>query len=265
MRRGTALLVLLHLPPLTLPLLGFRTVDEWAFAILFLTAAVGVGVGLHRYFAHRSFETSRIGQIVLGLLAASAFGDPIGFSGKHRLHHRRADAPNDVHSPRQGFWHCWLGSLVDDGCTPKEVARVTPDLARFAELRWLQRYYYLVALALGLGTYLAGGWSMFAMGFCLSRVTAIHLSSAVNYFGHYVGTRRYPTSDDSTNHPLLALLTFGEGWHNNHHRYPRAARAGFAWWELDLFYYALRLLAGLGLVWNVREVPLAVRREGGLA
>jgi fatty-acid desaturase len=265
LRRGAAFLLLLHLPPLTLPFVGWRAADAWAFGVLFLTAAAGVGVGLHRYFAHRSFETSRAGQLVLGLLAASAFGDPIGFSGKHRLHHRRADAPNDVHSPRQGFWRCWFGSLLDDGCTPKEVARVTPDLARFAELRWLHRHHHKVALALGIATFALGGYSMFALGFCLSRVVAIHLSSAVNYFGHDTGSRRYQTGDLSTNNPWLALLTFGEGWHNNHHRYPRAARAGFAWWELDLFYCGLRVLARLGLVWNVREVPLAVRREGGLA
>jgi stearoyl-CoA desaturase (delta-9 desaturase) len=117
-------------------------------------------------------------------------------------------------------------------------------------------------VALGALTWWLGGFSLFAIGFVLSRCLLLNLVSTVNYFGHRAGTRRYATRDASTNHALVALLTFGEGWHNNHHHYPAAARAGFYWWELDPVYYTIRLLAWLGIVWELREVPEEVRHAG---
>jgi stearoyl-CoA desaturase (delta-9 desaturase) len=254
-RTGAALVLLLHVPPATALATGARAADWAACAVLYLLSSLGVGVGLHRYFAHRSFRTSRALQLVLGVLAGTAFGDPVGFSGKHRLHHRHADTERDVHTPRRGFWSCWFESLWHDGLGERDVLRVTRDLTCHPELRWLHRFFWVPALATAALTLLLGGYSMFAVGFCLSRVAVIHATSAVNYFGHRSGSRRYATPDDSTNNAWLGVLAFGEGWHNNHHRHPRAARAGVAWWELDLFYGVIRALAWTGLVWDVRGLP----------
>ena len=250
---------LLHVPPCVALATGIGAADVWTCVLLYLPAAFGVGVGLHRYFAHRSFRTSRAFQLLMAVLAASAFGDAIGFSGRHRLHHRFSDTGRDVHSPRQGFWFCWLTSLWDDGTSEEDILGVTRDLARYPELVWLHRWYWVPAMVTAVLTYVIGGLTALAFGFCLSRVLVVHLSSAVNYFGHVRGTRRYATSDDSRNNALLAVLTFGEGWHNNHHHYPHAARAGFFWWELDVFYYVVRGLAWMGVVWDVRDVPARLK------
>jgi stearoyl-CoA desaturase (delta-9 desaturase) len=269
-RRSVASLVLLlHVPPTVVIFTGCRSVDWAAFALLYLLGSLGVGVGLHRYFAHRSFRTGRGFQLLLGLLAASAFGDPVGFSGKHRLHHRHADTERDVHSPRRGFWPCWFESLWDDGLTEQDVLRVTRDLTLYPELLWLHRLFFVPAFGLAAVTFLAGGFSMFAIGFCLSRVAILHATSAVNYFGHRSGRRRYATPDDSMNNAWLGVLAFGEGWHNNHHRHPRSARAGIERWELDGFYGVIQALAWAGLVSDVRvpsQGPRAwMRRRPALA
>jgi stearoyl-CoA desaturase (delta-9 desaturase) len=245
--------LLLHVAPATALVTGARAADWAACAALYLLSSVGVGVGLHRYFAHRSFRTGRAVQLGLGVLAGTAFGDPVGFSGKHRLHHRHADTERDVHSPRRGFWSCWFQSLWDDGLSERDILRVTRDLTCYPELRWLHRFFWLPALATAALTLLLGGYSMFAVGFCLSRMAVIHATSAVNYFGHRSGRRRYATPDDSTNNAWLGVLAFGEGWHNNHHRNPRAARRRRLV-ELDLFYCVIRALAWTGL-WDVRGLP----------
>jgi stearoyl-CoA desaturase (delta-9 desaturase) len=246
---------LLHVPPVVACFTGTQPADWALFGAMYLTGGLAVTVGLHRYFAHRAFRTSRAFQAVLALGAASCFGNPLTFAGKHRLHHRLSDREGDVHSPRHGFWYCWFGSLWDDGHDDDELRRYAPDLACHPELRLLQRFFYVPALALGLASYALFGFSGFALGFCLSRVVILHAASAVNYFGHGHGYRRYETGDDSTNNALVALLSWGVGWHNNHHHYPPSARAGFFWWELDPSYWAIRILSWLGLVWDVREVP----------
>jgi stearoyl-CoA desaturase (delta-9 desaturase) len=176
----------------------------------------------------------------------------VGFSGKHRLHHRHADTEKDAHSPRRGFWPCWFESLWDDGLRERDVLRVTRDLTLYPELGWLHRFFFVPALGVAALAFALGGFSMFAIGFCLSRVAILHVTSAVNYFGHRSGRRRFATPDDSTNNAWLGVLAFGEGWHNNHHRHPRSARAGLAWWELDGFYVVIQALAWAGLVSAVR-------------
>jgi stearoyl-CoA desaturase (delta-9 desaturase) len=253
--RDALFILTLHAIPAAAVMLGTTRSDWIACAAFYVVAAMGTGIGLHRYFAHRAFRTSRAIQLVLALLACTAFAEPLGFAGKHRLHHRHADTAADVHSPRQGFWFCWLGSLVDEGYTERELLGMAPDLVRFPELVWLHRWFWAPGVALGAATWLVGGFSMFAIGFCLSRVLLLHLVSTVNYFCHSTGTRRFDTRDASTNNLVVALLTFGEGWHNNHHRYPWAARAGFRWWEIDPVWYAIKLLAWLRLVWDVRDAP----------
>lgn len=261
--RDGLFIVSLHAIPAIAIARGTSAGDWAACAGFYIVAALGTGVGLHRYFAHRSFRTSRTFQFLLGVLACTSFADPIGFAGKHRLHHRHSDTESDVHSPRQGWWYCWYGSLVDDGRTEREIVSAARDLARYPELRSLRRWFVLPGAALGALTWWLGGFSMFAIGFVLSRCLLLNLVSTVNYFGHLAGPRRYATRDASTNNALVALLSFGEGWHNNHHYYPASARAGFYWWEIDPVYYVIRLLAWLGIVWDVRTVPDGVQNASG--
>jgi stearoyl-CoA desaturase (delta-9 desaturase) len=257
-------LVALHTIPVVAICRGTTLRDWIALVPFYLWGAFNMGVVLHRFFAHRAFSTSRTFQFLLGLSACTIFTDAIGFSGKHRLHHRYSDTEEDVHSPLHGWWACWVGHFFDEGHTRGKVHALAADLHQYWELRWLRRFYLLPGAALGAVTWYLGGFGTFAIGFCLSRVLVIHMSSSVNYFCHRFGNRRYATRDQSTNNSLVALLTFGEGWHNNHHHYPSAASAGFFWWELDVFYWIIRLLAAAGLIWKVREVPKVARYSGTL-
>lgn len=227
-------------------------------AALFALRMFAVTGFYHRYFSHRAFRTSRAAQLVFALLGASAVQrGPLWWASHHRHHHAHADRPEDAHSTRQhGFlWsHClWF---LAAGNVRTRVERVR-DLARYPELRFIDRFDVAVPILLALTLYLAGGVQFFVWGFCISTVALYHATFTINSLCHRYGSRRYATRDDSRNNWWLALLTFGEGWHNNHHHDPRAARQGFYWWELDFTYYALRALAALGIVWDLNEV----RRE----
>lgn len=223
----------------------------------------------HRYFSHRAFKTSRSLQFAFAFLGSSAVQrGPLWWASHHRMHHRHSDGESDVHSPiRRGFWWSHVGWLLAQGNfrTRHELVR---DLARFPELRFLDRFDSLVPLLLipgfyGLGELLAAfaptlgtnGPQLLVFGVCISTVLLYHMTFSINSIAHRFGSRRFDTSDESRNNPLLALFTLGEGWHNNHHRYPGAARQGFRWWELDISWYLLRLMRALGLVWNLKPVP----------
>ncbi|MCB9778041.1 MAG: acyl-CoA desaturase [Alphaproteobacteria bacterium] len=226
----------------------------------------GVTAGYHRYFSHRSYKTSRWFQFVLALLAqTTAQRDIIWWAAHHRHHHRYSDQEEDVHSPVQrGLFHAHVGWLISDDAD--EPRGGVADLERLPELQWLSRWRFLPATAVGVSSWLvAGGPGLFA-GFFLGLVLNWHGTFLINSLCHVWGSRRFETTDTSRNNLLLALLTLGEGWHNNHHQYMRSTRQGFAWWEIDLTYYGLKLLEALGLVWDLREPPEAlmaqVRAEG---
>ena len=238
---------------------GPRATDWWLMAAAFAVMSFGCTVGLHRYFAHRSFSTSRTFQLVMALLAGAAFGDAVAFSARHRIHHAKSDTHHDVHSPNQGWLRCWFGSLLDYRLDEAQVRKLVPDLIAVPELRWLHHWFFVPGLATAGAVAWLGGFMTFAIAYCGASLVIVHAGSAVNYFGHKIGARPYDTADRSTNHPLLALLSLGEGWHNNHHHYPAACRAGFQWWEVDILYYELRILSWLGVVWDLHEVPERVR------
>jgi len=245
----------------------FWTQPSWALVglllVTFWVRMFAITAGYHRYFSHRTFRTSRAFQLVLAVLGTTAVQKgPLWWAGIHRLHHRYSDQPGDPHSPRQnGFWYAHTRWIDDDRWVPTPFAQIR-DLARYPELRWLNRHHYAAPLALAAVLLLAGGWSAFLWGFALSTVLLWHSTYTINSLAHRWGTRRYETGDDSRNNWVLALLTFGEGWHNNHHRYMASARQGFFWWEVDVSYYLLRGLAALGLVWDLREPPSELL-EGG--
>lgn len=241
--------------------------------------AVGVAVALywlrmfaitgfyHRYFSHRTFRTSRTLQFLFALWGASASQrGPLWWAAHHRLHHRHSDGPDDVHSPHQhGFWWSHMGWITSRANFPTRL-NVVPDLARFKELRFLDRFDQLVPFALagalfavGAGLGRAGfdtnGPQLLVWGFFISTVALFHGTCLINSMAHRVGGRRYETGDESRNSLLLALLTLGEGWHNNHHHYQASARQGFFWWEVDVTYYVLKAMSWLGLIWDLRPVP----------
>jgi stearoyl-CoA desaturase (delta-9 desaturase) len=229
-------------------------------AALFALRMFAITGFYHRYFSHRAFRTSRAAQFVFALIAASAAQrGPLWWASHHRHHHAHADTESDAHSAgRHGFAWAHAGWFLAPANFRTRRARVE-DLARFPELRFLDRFDALVALALAVVLYFAGGLQMLVWGFCMSTVALYHATFSINSLAHRVGSRRYPTRDDSRNNAWLALVTFGEGWHNNHHFYPRSARQGFYWWELDVTWYGLRILAALGVIWDLRSVPAEMR------
>ena len=240
---------------------------------LYLVRMFAITGFYHRYFSHRSFKTSRAGQFVFGLLGASAVQrGPVWWAAHHRHHHAHSDQEADVHSPRQrGFLWSHMGWFLSRRHFAPDLSRVR-DLLRFPELRWLDRFDILVPVSLALGVFLLGivlenaapqlgtdRWQLLVWGFFLSTVACYHATYTINSMSHRFGRQRYRTNDDSRNNLWLALLTLGEGWHNNHHHYPASVRQGFYWWEIDITYYGLRLLSLLGVIWDLKPVPAAVR------
>ena len=231
---------------------------------LYLLRMFAITAGYHRYFSHRSYKTSRGFQLVLGVLGSLALQKgPLWWASHHRHHHRFSDRYGDLHSPGlQGFLWAHLGWFL--GGANDEVDRESvADLVRFPELVWLDRHHAVPALFLAVGLFFAGGLPALLWGFFASTVLTWHATYAVNSLTHLFGRRRYRTRDDSRNSLWIALLTLGEGWHNNHHYYKAAARQGFFWWEVDVSYYLLRLLAAIGLVWDLKQPPRAVVASSG--
>jgi stearoyl-CoA desaturase (Delta-9 desaturase) len=227
----------------------------------------------HRYFSHRTFKTSRVGQFVFGLLGASAVQrGPIWWAAHHRHHHSHSDQPGDIHSPKQvGFWRSHMGwFLTRRGFSPD--LKYVRDLLKYRELRWLDRFDMAVPFLLGVGMFLLGvllertspdlgtsGWQMLVWGFFISTVFCYHATYTINSLSHVFGRQRYRTGDTSRNNWMLAVLTLGEGWHNNHHHYPNSVRQGFYWWEIDVSFYILKVLSWLGIIWDLQPVPLEAR------
>ena len=224
----------------------------WAVALYYLRMWL-VTTTYHRYFSHRTFKTSRVFQFVLAFLAeTSAQKGVLWWAANHRHHHRESDQPADVHSPLQdGFWWSHVGWILSDKYTETREEAIR-DFARFPELRFLNRWYLLPPFLLAVGLFLIGGFPLLVWGFFVSTVVLWHGTFTINSLSHMFGSRRYKTTDTSRNNFLLALITCGEGWHNNHHYHQNTANQGWFWWEVDVSYYALKLMSALGLVWDLR-------------
>ena len=219
--------------------------------------------GYHRYFAHRSYRTSRGFQFVLAALACSAVQrGPLWWAGHHRHHHQHSDQEADVHSPqREGFWWSHVGWLLSSRYDATRLDAIQ-DFAQYPELRLLNHWYAASGVLLAVLCLLAMGWQGLVWGFFVSTVLLFHATFAINSLCHMFGRVRYPTTDTSRNSLMLALLTLGEGWHNNHHYYATSTRMGFFWWEVDLTYYVLKLLSLVGLVWDLKQPPQRVLDAG---
>jgi len=227
-----------------------------------------VTAAYHRYFSHRTFKTSRWFQFALALGAQTAAQKGvIWWASHHRWHHKQSDGELDVHSPgRRGFWYSHLGWILRPDWQETDEKGV-PDLMKYPELRFLNHRAMAMVptVALALAFLFIGGAHALVWGYFVSTVLLWHGSFSVNSLAHVFGGQRYDTGDQSRNNWLLALLTTGEGWHNNHHHYQSSVRQGFRWWEIDVTYYLLRLLALTGLIWDLRQPPAhvvdAVRTE----
>ncbi|HER19981.1 MAG TPA: acyl-CoA desaturase, partial [Chromatiales bacterium] len=241
---------------------GVGTADLLIAAALYGLRMFGITAGYHRYFSHRSFKTSRVFAFVLAFLAqSSAQRGILWWASNHRRHHRNSDTEQDLHSPaRRGFWYAHLGWFFTEEQRDTDFAGV-PDLAEYPELVWLDRHPYLPAVVTAFLVWLLAGWSGLVVGFLWSTVALWHATYSINSLAHVVGRPRYVTGDQSRNNLWLALLTFGEGWHNNHHHYQSAVRQGFRWYEIDVSFYLLKALAAVGLVWDLRSPPPHVVRS----
>ncbi|HVF33715.1 MAG TPA: fatty acid desaturase [Candidatus Saccharimonadia bacterium] len=264
----------MHLMCLGVFVVGFSWFAFWVALGLYVGRMFAITGFYHRYFSHKSFKTSRVAQFVFGVLGASCVQrGPLWWAAHHRHHHLNADNEHDVHSPVQhGFLWSHMGWFLTPAGFRIDESRVR-DLARYPELRLLDRYDLVVPVALATALFVLGGWletnrpelgtsaaQLLVWGFFVSTIVLFHASVTINSLAHQFGSRRFDTADDSRNNWLLALVTFGEGWHNNHHHFPGAARQGFRWWEIDLTYYLLRLLALLGIVWDLKPVPAQLQR-----
>ena len=263
----------LHLACLGVFWVGFSWFAFWTALALYLVRMFAITGFYHRYFSHKSFRTSRAAQFVFALVGAACVQrGPLWWAAHHRNHHRHADTELDVHSPvTRSFIVSHMGWFLTPRGFPTDHA-VIKDLTKYPELRWLDRYDLLVPVALAVSLFVLGnvlearapqlgtnGWQLLVWGFFISTIALFHVSVTINSIAHVWGTRRFATRDNSRNNWLLAILTMGEGWHNNHHHYPGSARQGFRWWEIDLTYYGLRVLSALGLIWDLRPVPEKLR------
>ncbi len=268
-------LMFMHLGLVTLLFFGFSWVAAGIAFLLYVVRVFALTGGYHRYFSHNSFKTGRISQFVLAFIGGtSAQLGPLWWAAHHRHHHQHSDTELDIHSPvRRGFLWSHVGWLLCRKYATTELKRI-PDFARYPELRFLDRFHAIPPLMLLAGLYLLGryldihhpglgtsGGQLVAWGFFLSTVLVYHATFCINSVTHMVGTRRFKTNDESRNSMVLALITMGEGWHNNHHRYPVSTRQGFYWWEIDMTYYILKVLSWMGIVWDLRPPSEQVYRE----
>ena len=242
-------------------LFEFSWINLFTFLLLWWVAgSLGVGVGFHRLMTHRGFKVPvwlERTLAVLGMLALQ--GSPIAWVTTHRLHHSFTETDNDPHSPRKGtFWsHMgWIFMGTSQWHSKATIKRYVPDLLKDKFITRLSSVYWLTVVVLGVVLFAIGGWPMVLWGVFLRTVFNWHTTWLVNSATHIWGTRRFETRDDSTNNGLIAVLTFGEGWHNNHHAYPTSARHGLVWYEFDQNWITIKLMEKFGWVSNIRVTDL---------
>jgi len=268
--------IFLHLGCLAVLWVGASPIAIGAAVLLYLIRMFAITGFYHRYFSHRTFKTSRIMQFLFAALGNSSMQrGPLWWAATHRHHHKHSDHEEDIHSPViSGFVWSHIGWLTSMRNFPTAY-RSIPDLTKYPELVFLNRFDQIVPfvyglLMLGIGALLevvlpTSGvtmWQFFIWTFFISTTVLLHGTLFINSLAHVWGKRRYQTDDDSRNSLLLAFITLGEGWHNNHHRYPNSTRQGFRWWEFDPTYMGLKVMSWLGLIWDLKPVPARVIEEG---
>ncbi len=267
--------VFLHLGCLGVIWTGWSLTAVLVAVALYVIRMFAITAFYHRYFSHRTFHTSRVVQFLFAALGNSSIQrGPLWWAATHRHHHRHSDTEEDAHSPiTQGFWWSHIGWMTSSRNFPTNYKDIK-DFAKYPELVFLNRFDLIVPALMGFALYGLGswlhhafpawgvnGWQLLVWGFFISSTVLLHATLFINSLAHVWGKRDFKTDDDSRNNFWLALLTLGEGWHNNHHRYMGAARQGFLWWEIDPTYYGLKVLSWLGIIWDLKPVPASVYQE----
>jgi fatty-acid desaturase len=231
-----------------------------ALFLYWLTAIVGIGLCYHRLLTHRSFRTPKWVEYVLTIFAASAMeGGPLLWVATHRTHHQFVDAEGDPHSPRDGKWWSHAGWILVGNALRQDASaleRYVPDLAQDKFHVWMTEYHFVPTVVLGILLFAFGGWPFLLWGVFLRMVVGYHATWMVNSATHIWGSRRFETRDHSTNNWWVSLLTFGEGWHNNHHAHPRSARHALKWYEIDANWYVVWILKQMGLASHIHRIKL---------
>lgn len=270
---GWTFFALVHLVCLGVFFTGWSWPAVGMMLAMYLIRMFAITGFYHRYFSHRSYKTSRVAQFIFALVGASACQQgPLWWAAHHRHHHPYSDKPEDLHSPRQkGFWYSHMAWVVQPENLSVDYKKI-PDFAKYPELVWIDKNHLLAPFALGAVSFLLGelmrpfgthGLQMLLWGFFVSTVLLWHGTFTINSLSHVFGSQRYATGDDSRNNWLLALITLGEGWHNNHHFYATSTRQGFYWWEIDITFYGLWLMSKLGIIWDMKKVPQHLKDKHG--
>ena len=245
--------ILIHASGLLVLTVPFRPgLIAWLVGSYYLRMFAVTG-GYHRYFSHRAYKMNRVWQFLMACLAqTSGQKGVLWWAAHHRDHHLHSDRREDLHSPvHEGFWWSHLGWILSDEYEDYEPRRIS-DFSRYPELRLLDRFHLAPTIVYAVAIYLIGGWDAFVWGFLASTVLLYHGTFLINSLTHIWGTRRFATPDESRNNFVLALLTLGEGWHNNHHHYMSSTRQGIKWWEIDVTYYVLVMLSWVGITRDLR-------------
>ena len=231
-----------------------------ALALYVISGGFGIGMAYHRLLTHRSYTTYKWVEYLLTLCGTLALeGGPIFWVATHRIHHQRSDREGDPHTPREGGWWAHMGWIISGEGLHHDasiLARYVPDLSRDRFHVWLSNWHWTSNVAVGLVLLAFGGVPYVLWGIFFRTTFGLHCTWLVNSATHLWGSRRYATRDDSTNNWWVAALSFGEGWHNNHHAHPTSARHGLAWYELDFNWICISTLKALGLAWDVRSAKI---------
>ena len=262
-RATTAAIVLFHIGAVAAlfffswKLLAITAVLYW------MCTGLGISLGYHRLHTHRSYRIPRVLEYFLAFCGTlSLEGGPIFWVATHRIHHQFSDKPGDPHSPRDGAWWSHIGWLLvgeSKHNNTKLMAKYAPDLAKDPFYATLNTYHWIPIIVVSAALFAIGGWPMLLWGTCARLVFGLHATWAVNSATHMWGRRRFATRDDSRNSWWVALLTFGEGWHNNHHAHPGSARHGLAWYEFDISWITLKIMSALGIASEVYVARLDSR------
>ena len=266
---------LIHISIISIFYVGFSSFALFVCLMMFAIRMFAITGFYHRYFSHKTFKTSRVAQFIFAIIGASAVQrGPIWWAAHHRGHHMHSDTEKDQHSPKT---HSFLWSHTGWFLSKANFithTKLVKELSRFPELRLVDRFDILVPIFTCIGLFYFGefinskypelntnGFQLLSWGFIVSTIFLYHATFLVNSVAHLWGKKRYGTQDSSRNNFIVALLTFGEGWHNNHHHFPGSAKQGFYWWEIDLTYYLLKLLSIFGIIWDIRTVSNNIRES----
>jgi stearoyl-CoA desaturase (delta-9 desaturase) len=259
----SVVLVLLHIGAVAaLFCFSWRNLAAAVF-LYWMATGLGISLGYHRLHTHRSYQAPLWLEYFFAVCGALTLeGGPIFWVATHRIHHQKSDQPGDPHSPRDGGWWAHMGWLLFGEANhnrTRKMAKYAPDLAKHRFYVWLNDYHWVPNVVLGAALLAIGGLPLFLWAGCLRIVVGLHATWLVNSATHMWGSRRFATTDDSRNNWWVALITFGEGWHNNHHAHPTSARHGLAWYEFDLSWVELKLLKWLGVARSVRTASVRTR------